>query len=72
MTTTSKVYGILWLLWLTAFLAIELTALFSGRPQDTLSWYVWRLEGTRWTFARYFIAVFCVWLAGHMIFRWWR
>lgn len=67
-------YGVLWLLWLATFLVIELSALWSGHSELTLSEWVWRLEklGRVWTFARYFVAAFCVWLAGHMIFGWWR
>lgn len=67
-------YALLWIIWLGSFLAIEFSALLSGHPQFTLSDFVWRAErlGRAWTVLRYFIAVFCVWLAGHMIFGWWR
>lgn len=67
-------YGILWLLWIAMFAAIEFTALGTGKPQYTLSEFVWRAEqlGQPWSFARYFIAVFCLWLALHMIFGWFR
>jgi hypothetical protein len=70
----STIYSILWLAWLGAFLAIELSALWSGRSDLTLSWYVWRLEklGPTWTFIRYFVAVFLVWLTLHLVFGWWR
>jgi hypothetical protein len=68
------VYGVLWLLWIIAFLIIELSALWSGNYQYTLSEWVWKLErlGRGWSFARYFVAAFCVWLAGHLVFGWWR
>lgn len=71
---TGNVYATLWILWLVVFLAIELTALWTGKPQYTLSEYVWRLErlGTAWTFLRYFIAAFCLWLFLHMAFGWFR
>ncbi len=67
------VYALLWITWITAFLAIELSAIFTGHSQFSLSDFVWRLEGTgrTWTFLRYFIAVFLLWLFGHMVFRWW-
>jgi hypothetical protein len=70
----SPVYGALWLLWIAMFAAIEFTALGSGRPQDTLSEFVWRIEqlGTPFTFARYLVAALCIWLAGHFILGWWR
>lgn len=63
-------YPVLWIGWIAAFLAIELSALFSGHPQYTLSDYVWRLEeiNSAWTFLRFFIAAFCIWLALHMVF----
>lgn len=70
----SPLYGLLWLLWIAAFAAIEFSALGIGRPQDTLSEFVWRIEdvGGPFTFARYFVAAFCIWLAGHFIFGFWR
>jgi hypothetical protein len=68
------VYGLLWLAWIIIFLVIELSALWTGHPSRTLSDWVWQLEGLGrgWTFARYFIAAFLCWLAGHLIFGWWR
>lgn len=71
---TGNVYATLWILWIVAFLAIELTALWTGKSQYTLSEYVWRLErlGTAWTFIRYFICAFCLWLFCHMAFGWFR
>ena len=67
----SLAYPLLWIAWIAAFLAIELTALWSGHPQFTLSDYVWRLEqiNRAWTCLRVFIAAFCVWLFFHMVFR---
>lgn len=70
----STMYGLLWLLWIISFLVIELSALFTGHPERTLSAWVWKLEDLHhgWTFARYFIAVFCLWLFCHMAFGWFR
>lgn len=65
--------SVYWLAWIVVgFLPLELWALFSGQPQYTLSDQVWHLEGTGSTFARYFIAAFCVWLTLHMVFRLFR
>jgi hypothetical protein len=68
------VYAALWIGWIAAFLVIELTALFTGNPRYTLSEYVWRLEeiNRAWTFLRFFIAAFCLWLFFHMAFGWFR
>lgn len=70
----SLVYPLLWIAWIAAFLAIELSALWSGHSNFTLSSYCWRLEqiNRSWTFLRFFIAAFCVWLFGHMVWRIWR
>jgi hypothetical protein len=66
----STAYAIAWIVWVAWFLGWELTALFTGHPQWTLSEYVWRLErlGTSWTFLRYFIAAGCLWLFFHLAF----
>jgi hypothetical protein len=65
-------YPLLWIAWVIAFLAIELTAIFTGHSQYTLSDYVWRLEQVNraWTALRFIIAAGCVWLFFHMAFRW--
>jgi hypothetical protein len=62
-------YAYLWIGWIVAFLAIEFSAL-AVNAKYTLSDFVWRFEdlGAPWTFARYFIAAFLVWLALHMVF----
>lgn len=67
-------YALLWIGWVAAFLAIELTALFTGHPQFTLSEFVWRLEQVNgaWTILRFFIMAFCIWLTLHMAFGWFR
>ena len=66
----SAVYAVLWIGWVAGFLAIELTAIFTGHSRFTLSAFVWRLEeiNRAWTFLRYFVAVFCAWLFLHMVF----
>lgn len=70
----TRAYPWVWIAWVTWFLAWELGALLTGNARLTLSDYVWRLEeiNARWTFLRYFVAVFCVWLALHMTFGWFR
>ncbi len=67
---TGRVYSALWIGWLAAFLAVELSAILTGHKQYTLSEYVWRLEslGAAWTFVRYAVAAFCLWLFLHMTF----
>lgn len=67
-------YAFLWLAWITAFAAIEFTALGTGHPDDTLSWFTWRAEqlGPAWTFFRFFLAAFLVWLSLHLVFGWFR
>lgn len=63
-------YALAWIFWVAWFLGWELTALFTRHPDLTLSDYVWRLEeiSQGWTFLRYFVAVFCLWLFFHMAF----
>lgn len=62
------VYAVLWIAWIGAFLVIELSALWTGHDQWTLSDFVWRAEhiNQAWTFLRFFICAFCVWLTLHM------
>jgi hypothetical protein len=63
-------YAALWIGWIAAFLAIELSALFTGHARYTLSDFVWRLEEVNraWTFLRFFVAAFCLWLTLHLTF----
>jgi hypothetical protein len=67
-------YAVLWIGWIALFLAIEMSALWSGHPQWTLSDFVWRLEqiNRSWTFVRFFVCAGCVWLFFHMAFGWFR
>ena len=69
-----NVYAVLWIFWIASFLAIELSALWRGHSEYTLSEFVWRLEqlGKAWTFLRFFICAFCIWLLLHMAFGWFR
>jgi hypothetical protein len=75
-----------WACWFTLtvglFLPVELYALFTGHPENTLSWSVWDLEGfipgshTTWTWSHWlvggFFFVLCLWLAVHFAFGWLR
>lgn len=64
------VYAALWITWVTAFLGIEFSAIFTGHSQFSLSAFVWRLEEINrgWTFLRYAVAVTCLWLFFHLAF----
>lgn len=63
---TAYLIGAAWLIgW-------ELSAIFTGRPQYTISDYTWHLEGAGWTFARFFIAVSLVWLTLHLSLGWFK
>jgi hypothetical protein len=65
--------SIYWLVWISVgFLPLELWALAVKKPQYTLSYQVWHLEGTGASFARYFVAAFLVWLLIHMVFEMFR
>ena len=62
-----------WLVWLAiGFGAPEFYCLYKGKPQNTLSEQVWRLEGPGASFARFMIGAFLLWLLLHMVFRWFR
>jgi hypothetical protein len=72
--TLGKLYAVLWILWVASFLCIELSAIFTGHSRYTLSDFVWHLEeiNRAWTFLRFFICAFCVWLTLHMSLGWFR
>lgn len=67
-------YPWVWLAWMAWFFLWEFLALGTGHSQWTLSDYVWRLEevNAQWTFLRYVVAAFCLWLFLHMAFGWLR
>lgn len=69
-----KFYPWVWFALAVQFLVAELIPLALKKPQYTLSDYVWRLEEINkgWTFARYFVAAFFLWLALHMVFKLFR
>jgi len=70
---TDRLFSLYWLAWLVLGFGVpETVALVSGHPERTLSENVWSLEGTGATFARYFVAVFCLWLLLHMVWRLFR
>jgi hypothetical protein len=59
-----------WGAWIIlGFCVPEFYCLFRGKPQNTLSYQVWHLEGNGATFARYFVFAFLLWLLIHMVFR---
>jgi hypothetical protein len=75
-----------WTIWLAAvaltFAAREFPALATGRPQDTLSWYVWQhlkvirhQPVSQWSATHFLVAgvalVFAVWALGHLFLRIW-
>lgn len=69
-------FTIAWIAWGLAFVAIEGKALANKQPGDTLSEHVWkwfdvRGKGKGWTFMRFALAAFMVWLTGHFVFGWW-
>lgn len=68
------VLKICWIIWIVSFFPIEITALLTHNARYTLSGIVWHAEalGGQWTFVRYYVAVFCVWLALHMVFGWFK
>jgi hypothetical protein len=70
----SVAYPVLWVIWIAAFFAIEMSALFTGHSQFSLSELTWRLERVHhgWTFARFLVAAFCLWLAGHLVWGLWK
>lgn len=70
----ARVYPWPWLAWVILFAVFEGVPLALGKPQYTLSEYIWRLEGLgpAWTFVRYLIAVLSLWLFLHLTFGWFR
>lgn len=86
MTHSYRAIDIFWACWfftsISVFLAVELTALFTGHPENTLSYAIWRMESLRtgqpifqWTFAHLAFTVgfgaLSLWLFGHFGFGIW-
>lgn len=66
-------WSLYWLAWLLIGFGVpEGIALFSGKPQNTLSYQVWHLEGNGATFARFWVAAFLLWLLIHMVWNTFR
>lgn len=66
-----------WIAWGVFFLAVEGRALANKTPGDTLSEHVWRVFKVRDArptpvviAARTVLALFLLWLAGHLVFGW--
>jgi hypothetical protein len=58
-------WSVMWLIWLTAFLAIEIPAILNDEAHDTLSEHIWAL--TEISFFWWLVAGFLVWLLVHML-----
>lgn len=77
----STIWDWLWVLWLGAFLAIEIPGLVNHTENDTLSEHVWRWFGISKTgageerrtptagvrFRRFLLLSFCAWLVAHFL-----
>ena len=77
MATVARFYDLYpwnWIAIGVLFVIFEFTPLALGKPQYTLSDYIWRLEeiNARWTALRYFIVALCVFLVLHLGFGWLR
>lgn len=71
-------WTIAWICWIAVFLLAEGVALFNKRTEDTLSETAWRWfhvhdphPGPWYITLRCLLAVFLVWLAGHLVMGWW-
>lgn len=65
-----KVYPWVWIFMILWFIVFEFTPLAAGKPQYTLSDYVWRLEeiNRSWTFLRWCVASLSLFLFLHLTF----
>jgi hypothetical protein len=85
-THSYRAIDIFWACWffasISVFLAVELTALSTGHPENTLSDAVWRMEAARtgqpiyeWSFAHFAFTggflLLVIWLTGHFGWRVW-
>lgn len=69
-------FTVAWIVWAGMFVVVEGIALVNKSKDDTLSEHVWsifkvRQQPTKWSFARFFLAAFMVWLSGHFVLGWW-
>lgn len=66
-----------WIAWGLMFCAVEGVALANKTEGDTLSEHVWRWFGVTgkngggWTWKRYVLLAFLVWLTGHLAWALW-
>lgn len=61
-----------WVVWGLLFVGWEGLALFNGQEGDTLSETVWSwfdVDAHAWTYKRYALVAFMIWLSAHFIFR---
>lgn len=70
--TRAQLYMLAYLLGAAWLLAWELSAIFTGHDEVTISDFTWHLEGVGWSFARFFIAASLIWLTLHLTLRWFR
>jgi hypothetical protein len=62
----------LWIAWGVAFFAIEIPAWLRSRTgtlSDTIRGWA-RVRGGQWTWRRWALLAFLVWLLGHLAFGW--
>ena len=78
---SKKWFTVAWIGWIVAFVVVEAVALFNKQKGDTLSEHVWKWFGVpdenskvkkAFTFGRFFLGAFLLWLAGHLTFGWWN
>ena len=67
-----KLYVIAYLAGAAWLIGWEISAFAIGRANLTISDMTWTLEGTGWSFARYFIAAVLIWLTLHLSVGWFR
>jgi len=68
----TRVFAVLWIMWIAYFGAVEGAAFIMRRYDLTLSDFTWRLEGTGWTAARYFVAAGLLWAFFHLVWGMFR
>lgn len=68
----TRVYMVAYLAGAAWLLGWELSAIFSGHAERTISDFTWQLEGVGWSFARFFVAAALIWLTLHLSLGWFR